>query len=63
MQAAEAPAEGCAVHAFAQYFDGELKAGNHSDIIFIVLLENALRCLVVCPDRSCLPPTIVARGV
>ena len=63
MQGGDGPAECCAVHALAEHFDSELKTGRHGDVIFIVLLENALRCLVVCPDRSCLPPTIVARGV
>ncbi len=57
------PAERCAVHALAQHFDGELQAGNHVDLVFVVLLEDALRSLVVRADCSSLPPAVVARGV
>ncbi len=61
--AAMRPAERCAVHALAQHFDGELQAGDHIDLVFVVLLQDALSRLVVRADCSRLPSAVVARGV
>jgi hypothetical protein len=57
------PAQRGAVHAFAQNFDGKLQAGAHVDVIFIILLQDALRRLVICPDGGSFPTAVVARWV
>ncbi len=57
------PAKGCAIHTLTQNFDGKLQAGSHVDVIFVVLLQDALRRLVVRPDCGRLPTAVVARGI
>ncbi len=60
---ARLPAKGCAIHTLTQHFDGKLQAGSHVDVIFEVLLQDALRRLVVRPDCGRLPTAVVARGI
>ena len=63
MTIAQLPAKRCAIHTLAQNFDGKFQTGDHVDVIFVVLLEDALRRLIVRPDCSCFPTAVVARGV
>jgi hypothetical protein len=51
------------VHGLAEHLDCKPTGLLEVALLLVVLLQQALRRGVVCPDTSCLPATIVATGV